>query len=96
MSQSDRELIFGKRQKSEFFWCLHCERTYKKDEWRTMNGLQMCPYPGCGGDAVLDAWPWEHLRSYHPHYPSIPIPGVVYPAYPKESSAPGIEATASQ
>jgi hypothetical protein len=40
--------------------------------------LQMCPYPGCGGDTVFDAFEWEWLRSYHPEYPEIPEDGVVY------------------
>ena len=40
--------------------------------------LQMCPYPGCDGDTVLDAFQWEWVRSYHPEYPDVPEDGVVY------------------
>jgi hypothetical protein len=43
--------------------------------------LQMCPYDGCSGDAVLDAWDWNKVREVHPEYPAIPLYGVVYPLY---------------
>jgi hypothetical protein len=70
-------------KRSVFFWCLHCERTYRQGECREINGLQMCPYDGCNGDTVCDAWPWEDIRSYNPQYPVIPEEGKVYPMYPE-------------
>lgn len=41
--------------------------------------LQMCPYPDCDGDTVIDAFEWEWLRNYHPEYPEVPEFGCVYP-----------------
>lgn len=53
---------------------------------KDMNGsmLQVCPYPDCDGDTVLDAFEWEWLRSYHPEYPAVPEWGTVYPLHPAE------------
>src|SRR5262245_34072646 len=67
-----------------FQWCLHCERTYRRGECREIEGLQMCPYEGCNGDTVIDAWPWFTVRSYNPQYPVIPEDGKRYPLYPKK------------
>jgi len=74
----DRERIFGK-SKSKHFWCRHCERTYKQDEFRQVGELQMCPYQDCNGDTVIDAWPWEDVRKGNPDYPRVPERGKVYP-----------------
>jgi len=41
--------------------------------------FQMCPYPDCDGDAVLDAFEWEWVRSYYSEYPEVPEYGRVYP-----------------
>jgi len=43
--------------------------------------MQLCPYPDCNGDAVMDSMTWEWLREYHPEYPEVPQPGVMYPLY---------------
>lgn len=85
------EAVKGK-PKSEYMWCLHCERTYKYGEFREVKKkpfvvnhvryepiLQMCPYEDCNGDAVLDAWEWDRIRESHPEYPEIPEKGKVYP-----------------
>jgi len=40
----------------------------------------MCPYEGCDGDAVIDAWLWTDVADEHnPSYPAIPELGKVYP-----------------
>ena len=72
---------------SVFFWCLHCERTYRQGECREIDGLQMCPYDGCDGDTFMDAWPWGSIRDCDPGYPVIPEEGKVYPMYPKKSKS---------
>lgn len=41
---------------SDFIWCLHCERTYRRGQYRLVNGFEMCPYPDCDGTTVLDGW----------------------------------------
>lgn len=81
MEQSHRDQAFGETS-SEYLWCLHCERTYENGKWRNENGMQMCPYPDCGGDAVIDAWEWEKVREANPDYPERPEAGKVYPLYP--------------
>lgn len=62
-------------------WCLHCERIYPLGSYRIVEDLQMCPYSGCDGDAVLDLWAWQNVREGNPHYPEIPELSVVYPLY---------------
>jgi hypothetical protein len=72
-----------------FLWCLHCERTYRRGECREVNGLQMCPYDGCDGDTVTDAFPWSQIRDANPQYPVIPEHGARYAMYPKQSKEKG-------
>lgn len=62
-------------------WCLHCERCYQVGEYRAINDLQMCPYPDCDGDTVLDAWKWSRIKRIHKAYPDMPKRGKVYPLY---------------
>ncbi len=64
-----------------YLWCLHCERAYVRGEYRPVGDLQMCPYAGCDGDTVVDAWDWEAIREGHPDYPENPVEGTVYPMY---------------
>ncbi len=73
---------------SVFFWCLHCERAYRRGECREIEGLQMCPYEECDGDTFCDGWPWEKIREANPHYPVIPEEGTHYPLYPETSKKP--------
>lgn len=93
-SEYDREEAFGEESRSEYLWCLHCERTYKYGEYRLWKvepfvvdhvryepEFQMCPYEDCDGDAVIDAWEWDRIRESHPEYPEIPEKGKVYPMY---------------
>ncbi|MCG3149378.1 MAG: hypothetical protein PCFJNLEI_02838 [Verrucomicrobiae bacterium] len=79
----DRDQIFDEERRSDFLWCLHCERTYNRGAYRLVDGLQMCPYPDCDGDTVLDGWDWEQVREANPDYPLIPEEGKQYPLYPK-------------
>lgn len=65
-----------------FLYCIHCERAYQKGYFRLAGGLQMCPYQGCDGDTVLDAWPWSSIADdQNPSYPNAPVLGKVYPMY---------------
>lgn len=77
----DRDRIFKEERRSDFLWCLHCERTYNRGQYRKVDGLQVCAYPDCDGDTVIDAWDWEDVRDEHPEYPIIPKDGLVYPLY---------------
>lgn len=55
-------LIIGERKIGDWVWCLHCHRAYKIGEYRLekkYDDLQMCPYDGCDGDTVMDAWEWR-------------------------------------
>ena len=69
-----------------WLWCLHCGRCYPHGHYRVATSgrgvnardLEMCPYKGCDGDTVMDAWPWSKLADAHPSYPKVPILGVVY------------------
>lgn len=81
MAKLHRDEIFGKKAQSEYLWCLHCERAYRRGQYRMVGGLQMCPYEGCDGDTVMDALDWARIREIHPEYPQIPEPGKVYPLY---------------
>jgi len=69
----------------EWVWCSHCERCYKAGEYRIevqmRNELQMCPYPDCDGDTVMDAREWNQLCDIHPEYPKEPERDKLYPLY---------------
>ena len=82
---TDRELAIEEDINSPYLWCLHCERTYTRGEYRTINldgqYLEMCPYEDCDGDTVIDAWPWETILEKHPEYPEIPERDKYYPMY---------------
>lgn len=64
-----------------YLWCLHCERAYLRGKFRQVRDLQMCPYDGCNGDTVIDAWKWNKVCKENPSYPEMPQEGVVYPLY---------------
>jgi hypothetical protein len=76
--ESDRDRIIIDPPRSEYVWCLHCERTYERGKWRTIDSLQMCPYLHCDGDAVLDAIDWAEIRDVNPPYPEKPCWGTRY------------------
>ena len=69
--------------KDKWMWCLHCERVYKKEEFRLVDDMIMCPYMDCDGDIPFDSWEWEEICKYNPGYPKVPLVGVIYPLYPK-------------
>lgn len=65
-----------------YLYCIHCERAYERGYFRQIGDLQMCPYAGCDGDAVIDAWAWDDIAdSDNPTYPAVPELGKVYPMY---------------
>jgi hypothetical protein len=68
-------------KKGWWVWCLHCERCYQVGEYKIENGKennQWCPYPGCDGHVILDAWTWHRIRKEHPEYPEVPERGKEY------------------
>ena len=82
----ERSKMFVDQDKSNYLWCLHCERAYKKGYFRLKNDLQMCPYSGCNGDTVMDGWDWARLREDRDNsddYPETPEIGKTYPLYHK-------------
>jgi len=74
-----RELIFDEEKRSEYLWCLHCQRTYKRGQFRWEGDFQMCPYEDCDGTTVLDGIDWESIRDDCPDYPVTPESNRVYP-----------------
>jgi hypothetical protein len=81
----DAEIDNQWHENSVFFWCMHCERVYRRGECREIDGFQMCPYEGCDGDTFKDAWAWEQIHEGNQGYPVIPEEGKVYPMYPKKA-----------
>ncbi len=49
-------------------WRLHCGRVYRREKvrWDSENGIYMCAYEDCDGDALLDAWDYEERRGGMP------------------------------
>ncbi len=80
MSKAEITEITGVPE-GEWVWCLHCERCYKAGEYRLIRDLQMCPYPDCNGDTVLDSFEWNKIKEKHLDYPVEPVRDVVYPLY---------------
>jgi len=79
----ERDRLFERDASADsYLYCIHCERAYERGYFRQADSLQMCPYEGCDGDAVIDAWPWESIAdSDNPTYPATPELGKVYPMY---------------
>lgn len=88
----DRSVDDEGREKSLYVWCLHCERTYLRGQFRKVKGEKFvvknveydtsydgCLYEDCNGSAVIDVFDWNKIRSEHPAYPEIPEKGKVYP-----------------
>lgn len=79
MAILDREIVFTEDPKPEYLWCMHCGRVYDYGKFRLVDGLQMCPYPDCGGDTVIDAFAWDHFRlGFETEYPEVPVVGEIY------------------
>lgn len=82
--QYDRLEIFDDGETPEtWLWCLHCERCYQLKEMRQVGEYQLCHYPDCNGDTVLDAWNWREFRQGQPErrLPKVPKRGVRYGQY---------------
>lgn len=79
--------LFSGWKIGDWVYCLHCARCYQVGELREVRGLQMCPYPDCDGDTVLDSYHWEDIQRITPDYPVVPEKGKVYPIYRKKISA---------
>lgn len=84
----DRDRMFPNEPKPEHLWCLHCDRAYRRGKFRSRGSLQMCPYPDCDGDSVIDAWDWKQIRKANGGYPPEPEEGVHYPLYPRVRARP--------
>ena len=78
-------------EESVYVWCLHCQRTYMRGEYRIFKGetfvvnhvkydtsFEACPYEDCNGSVLTDAFDWNYFREHYPDYPEIPERGVVY------------------
>lgn len=78
MIKLDREKILIEDVKPKYLWCLHCNRAYKYGEFRQVGDLQLCPYSGCDGDTVFDAWDWEKFMAADSELPEIPEFGKFY------------------
>lgn len=80
----EHRIMIMERLTTPYVWCLHCERAYPREKirWDSQLGLYMCPYEGCDGDALTDAWRYEEIRrDAHPEWPEVPEEGVVYSMY---------------
>ncbi len=86
MEKSHRDEASGQRNSGVFLWCTHCERTCEHGKGRSRGDVQMCPYAGCQGDAVIDTWEWKKLRVHHPDYPAIPLVGMRYRLFRRPAS----------
>jgi transposase len=64
-------------------WCLHCNRCYRAKEATYQQGIMMCAYTDCFGDALFDGWKWGHIRKVN-GYPAQPVPSKAYPQYGEE------------
>lgn len=64
----------------KWIWCQRCYRCYLAGEFRSVKGIQLCPYADCMGLIGIDGWPWSRiLREYPKDYPPVPERGVIYP-----------------
>jgi hypothetical protein len=79
--KSHLEITFG-WEAGSWVWCLHCERAYKVGEFRTIKGIQYCPYEDCDGTTVMDAWSWDDFRNRIGVHPEEPEKDVRYVHYP--------------
>ena len=73
-----RDGIFDEVKRSDYLWCLQCGRTYRRGEYRYVDGFQMCPYENCDGSTVCDGIDWEDIRDDHPDYPENPERNTMY------------------
>jgi hypothetical protein len=88
MAKRDRHAVRKKRAdlvastslaEGTWIWCLHCARCYQAGEYRQQGAWQMCPYPDCDGDTIVDSVLWSQRCQFHPEFPTIPERNKVYP-----------------
>jgi hypothetical protein len=70
--------VFSDWKIGDWVYCLHCGCCYQVGEFRDFQGLQMCPYPDCSGDTVLDSYHWEDVKKFNNSYPEIPERSKIY------------------
>lgn len=48
--------LSGRTEAGDWKWCVHCRRAYRAGWYREdEDGQHLCPFPDCGGDAMMDA-----------------------------------------
>jgi hypothetical protein len=77
MTKSIQTEAFG-RSEGSWVLCIHCERAYQVGQFRLIDDLEYCPYPGCNGDTFFDSFEWEIVKKAHPEYPDVPDKEKVY------------------
>lgn len=76
-----RPRILAEDPKPDYLWCLHCEQAYPYGKYRQGRLVQLCPYTGCDGSTISDAWGWSKIKDARPEYPDTPEEGITYPLY---------------
>lgn len=56
----------------DYYWCVHCGRTYRRGDHRTVRTRELCHYADCDGSLFADGIGWEAVLIAHPEYPAIP------------------------
>ncbi|WP_263842121.1 hypothetical protein [Salinibacter sp.] len=51
--------VFGGKDPGDWVYCAHCGKLYQMGWYREEGAKQMCPFPGCDGDAVTDPMDWR-------------------------------------
>jgi hypothetical protein len=59
----------ARKEEGDWVWCASCRKAYEVGWYRPKGSKQMCPYPDCSGDAVLD--PMEYRLNGEPEYGEI-------------------------
>jgi NADPH-dependent 7-cyano-7-deazaguanine reductase QueF-like protein len=61
----------------KYFWCLHCERAWSRDQFGLYD--DNCPDPECDGWGYgKDIWTWYNIRRCNPEFPKVPVIGKYY------------------
>ncbi len=59
-------------------WCLHCQRAFPEDLYRSLPSGLFCAYEDCPAQAPYDMLPWAAVRALSPSLPEVPYWGHVY------------------
>jgi hypothetical protein len=81
--------LHGGQATSDFHWCLICERSFRRDRYRLVDGKRLCPTPGCEGGQLFEPWEWTRVLAANPDYPPIPLEDVAYPFFGSGTRAAG-------